>query len=169
MAAPRHARKPAFRRARRAGTGAALVAMIFASALPIGAATTEYVVVDRNSGLAILGFDPLAYFTDGAPSLGRGEFEYRHAGAVWRFRNSGNLSAFAADPDVYMPRFGGYDPVGIGRGVAAAGDPRIFLIAGERLYLFQSPESKAIFAADGARAVAAAEEAWCSVQRTLSP
>jgi hypothetical protein len=167
MAARRHARKPAFRRA--AGGGAALVALIFASSVPIGAQTTEYVVVDRNSGLAIHGFDPIAYFTDGAPSVGRGEFEYRHADAVWRFRNSGNLAAFAADPDVYMPRFGGYDPMGVARGVAAAGDPRIFMIAGERLYLFHSPESKAAFAANGVRAVAAADEAWPSVQHTLSP
>jgi hypothetical protein len=101
--------------------------------------------------------------------LGKGEFEYRHVGAVWRFRNSGNLSAFAADPDVYMPRFGGYDPIGVGRGVATAGDPRIWVIAGERLYLFQSIENKAEFSADGERAAAAADEAWPSVQRTLSP
>jgi hypothetical protein len=166
MAAPRHARKPAFRRA---GGGAALVALIFASPVPMGAQTTEYIVVDRNTGLAIHGFDPLAYFTDGTPSVGRGEFEYRHAGVVWRFRNAGNLAAFVADPDVYMPRFGGYDPMGVGRGVAAAGDPRLFMIAGERLYLFHSPESKAAFVAGGARAVTAADEAWASVQRTLSP
>ena len=167
MAAPRHARKPAFPRVW-AGAAVSLLG-ILATALPIGAATTEYVVVDRNSGLAIHGFDPIAYFTDGAPSLGKGEFEYRHVGAVWRFRNSGNLSAFAADPDVYMPRFGGYDPIGVGRGVATAGDPRIWVIAGERLYLFQSIENKAEFSADGARAVAAADEAWPSVQRSLSP
>jgi hypothetical protein len=55
------------------------VAAVFVSALPIptGAATTEYVVVDRNTGLAISGFDPVAYFTEGAPTPGRGEFEYR--------------------------------------------------------------------------------------------
>ena len=43
-----------------------------------------------------------------------------------------------ADPDVYMPRFGGYDPVGVARGVAVPGDPRLWLIADERLYLFYS-------------------------------
>lgn len=168
MAARRHARKPAFRRASAGAAGAALVALAFAAA-PIRAATTEYVVVDRNTGLAILGFDPIAYFTDGAPSVGRGEFEYRHAGVVWRFRNSGNLAAFAADPDVYTPRFGGYDPVGVGRGVAAAGDPRIFLVVDERLYLFHSLENKEAFIADGAHAVAVADAAWPSVQHTLSP
>jgi len=168
MAARRHARKVAFPR----GTaGAAIVTLlgVLATALPIAAQTTELVVVDRNSGLAILGFDPVAYFTNRAPLLGKGEFEHRHAGAVWQFRNAGNLAAFAADPDVYMPRFGGYDPVGVGRGVAVAGDPRIWMIVGERLYLFQSPENKAAFAADSELAVTAADEGWPVVQRTLAP
>ena len=169
MAAWRHARKPVFMRA--GGSAAAAVALFGAlvSALPTGAATTEYVVVDRNSGLAISGFDPIAYFTDRAAILGRGEFEHRHAGAVWRFRNSGNRSAFAANPGIYMPRFGGYDPVGVARGVAVPGDPHIWLIADERLYLFHSPESKSAFGADAGRAIATADKAWASVQLTLSP
>lgn len=166
MAVQRHAQKAAFRRA---APVAALAGLMFASVAPIVAATTEQIVVDRNSGLAIHGFDPIAYFTDGAPLVGRGEFEYRHAGAVWRFRNPGNLAAFAADPDVYMPRFGGYDPVGVSRGVAAAGDPRIFLIADERLYLFHTPENKAVFSVDRERFVTAADEVWPSVLNTLSP
>jgi hypothetical protein len=166
MAVQRHARKVAFRRA---ASGATLVALAFASALPLVASTTEQIVVDRNSGLAILGFDPIAYFTDGAPMLGKGEFEHRHAGAVWRFRNAGNLSAFAADPEVYMPRFGGYDPVGVGRGVPAAGDPRIWMIVEQRLYLFQSAESRAVFAVDNGRLLASADEAWPALMRTLTP
>jgi hypothetical protein len=166
MAAARQARKAAFRRA---GAAAALLALIVAPAPPIVASTTEQIVVDRNSGLAIHGFDPLAYFTDGAALLGKGEFEYRHAGAVWRFRNPGNLAAFAADPDVYMPRFGGYDPVGVSRRLAAAGDPRIWMIAGKRLYLFQSDENKAVFSVDSERFVAAADEVWPTVLQTLSP
>ena len=40
------------------------------------------------------------------------------------------------DPDVYMPQFGGYDPLGVARGVAVAGNPNVWLIAGERLFLF---------------------------------
>ena len=101
-----------------------------------------------NTGLAISGFDPVAYFTDGAPTPGKGEFEYRWAGAVWRFRNEGNRSAFIADPDVYMPRFGGYDPVGVARGVGVPGDPQIWLVTGERLYLFYTPAAREAFAGD---------------------
>ena len=78
---------------------------------PISAATTERIVIDRNTGLAISGFDPVAYFTDAQALPGKSEFEQVVAGTAWRFRNAGNRAAFLADPDVYMPRFGGYDPV----------------------------------------------------------
>ena len=73
--------------------------------------------------------DPLAYFIDGASLRGSDDFEHAYAGAVWRFRNEGNRAAFIADPQVYMPRYGGYDPVGVARGVAVPGDPRLWLVA----------------------------------------
>ncbi len=135
----------------------------------IRAATTEYLVVDRNSGLAISGFDPVAYFIEGVASLGKGEFEASFAGAVWRFRNEGNRGAFIADPDTYMPRFGGYDPVEVARGVAIPGDPRLWTLSGERLYLFATPESRELFAGDAERMIATADRRWPSVQLTLSP
>jgi hypothetical protein len=145
------------------------VALLSGLIQPIGAATTEYVVVDRNSGLAIYGFDPVAYFTDGVASPGDGEFEYGWEGAVWRFRNPGNLGAFVADPDVYMPRFGGYDPTALARGVGVPGDPRLWLIRGKRLYLFSTREARDAFAAEAEEAIATAELNWPSVQLTLTP
>src|SRR5258705_7304312 len=54
------------------------------------AATTEREVVNRHSGVAIEGFDPVAYFVDPRPLVGLPELEASHAGAVWRFRNEGN-------------------------------------------------------------------------------
>ena len=60
------------------------------------ASTTERVVVDPHSGLAILGFDPVAYFTDGEARPGRDAFEQAFAGAVWRFRNEGNKACVRA-------------------------------------------------------------------------
>ena len=86
----------------------------------------------------INGFDPVAYFTDRRPRLGRATSNTSHAGAVWRFRNDGNRAAFADHPDVYMPRFGGYDPVGIARSLSVAGNPLIWAVVGEQLYLFYS-------------------------------
>ena len=142
---------------------------ILAGPFTILAATTEYVVVERNSGLAIGGYDPVAYFTEGAARLGKGDFEQRFAGAVWRFRNEGNLGAFVADPEIYMPRFGGYDAVAIARGVAIPGDPRLWVIAQSRLAFFATPEARELFLNDWERIAAAAERTWPSVQLTLVP
>jgi hypothetical protein len=169
MTASRQQRKLRFCRP---GTGLWLAAGVSAGLFltgPIGAATTERVVVDRNSGLAISGFDPVAYFTDAKALPGKGEFEQVVAGAVWRFRSAGNRAAFMADPDVYMPRFGGYDPVGVARGVAVAGNPLLWVIGGERLYLFFSDETRKEFANDSARTITTADREWPSIHRKLVP
>jgi hypothetical protein len=148
---------------------ATLVAVGLGLAAPIGAATTERIVLDHNSGLAINGFDPVAYFTDARPLPGKGEFEQTVAGAVWRFRSAGNSAAFKADPDVYMPRFGGYDPVGVARGVAVPGNPMLWIISEERLYLFYSQETRAEFTGDRDRTIEAAERGWPAVLLKLVP
>ncbi len=141
----------------------------FAPIASIRAATTEYVITDRFSGLAINGFDPVAYFTDRLPRLGKGEFEYRYAGTVWRFCNEGNRAAFAAHPDVYAPKFGGYDPVAIARGAPVAGDPLLWMVTGNRLYFFHTQQNLLSFKRDTAAAIEAATRQWPSVQYQLSP
>ena len=134
----------------------------------MGAATTEQVVVNRYTGLAIDGFDPVTYFINATPKTGRAELELRYGGAIWRFRNEGNRAAFAADPAVYAPRFGGHDPMAVARGAAAAGHPALWLISDKRLYLFYSAEARAAFAKDPDSAIGAAERQWPEVQRTLA-
>ena len=79
-------------------------------------APTDRILVDAHTGLANSGFDPVAYFTDDKPKIGRPDLELRADGTIWRFKNEGNRAAFADHPEVYMPRFGGYDPVAIARG-----------------------------------------------------
>ena len=138
-------------------------------ALPLVAATTEYVVVDRHTGFAISGFDPVLNFTDGAAMPGRAAFEHAFAGAVWRFRNEGNRAAFAAEPDIYMPRFGGYDPIGVARGIRVPGSPRLWLIIEGRLCLFYTEQARTAFQQDAEAIAAAAERNWPSVELTLSP
>jgi hypothetical protein len=131
------------------------------------ATTTERVVVNRHTGLAIEGFDPVAYFTDARPLQGLPGFELNEAGAIWRFRNEGNRAAFNADPDVYSPQFGGYDPVDVARGVAFAGNPRFWLISEQRLYLFGREDSRDAFAAAPERFLAEATRRWPDLVETL--
>jgi hypothetical protein len=143
-------------------------ALCAAAGAPLRAATTERVVADRFTGLAIGGIDPVAYFTDGRPMVGRPDFEVSQAGAVWRFCNGDNRSFFIARPDIYGPQFGGYDPVDVARGVAVAGNSRFWLISGQRLYLFGRPESRAAFAADPARVLQEARQRWPDLQDTMA-
>jgi hypothetical protein len=132
------------------------------------AAAPEPLVVNPNTGLALSGFDPVAYFTDGKPQFGLPELEPRVNGVVWRFRNSGDRAAFADHPDVYTPRFGGYDPVAIARGDSVPGRPLFWAVSGERLYLFYSAEARAEFLADPAGILARATRKWPNVARDIA-
>src|SRR4051794_11328627 len=131
-------------------------------------ATTERVVVNRYSGLAIEGFDPVAYFADAEPVRGLPDYEAAGAGAVWRFRNESNRAAFVAHPEVYSPQFGGYDPIDLARGVTYAGNPRFFVVSGQRLYLFGREENRTAFAAQPARFLSEAASRWPTLQATLA-
>jgi hypothetical protein len=147
--------------------GLACAGVLFASsAAP--AATPEPLVVNPNTGIALSGFDPVAYFTDGKPQFGRPELELRVNGVVWRFRNAGDRAAFADHPDVYTPRFGGYDPVAIAHGNSVPGHPLFWAVSGERLYLFYSAEARAEFLADPARILTRATRKWPNVARGIA-
>jgi hypothetical protein len=65
--------------------------------------------VNKNwRGLAIKGYDPVAYFTLGKPVEGKKEFEYKWQDAKWHFANEDHLNLFTSDPDKYAPQYGGY-------------------------------------------------------------
>jgi hypothetical protein len=152
-----------------AAAAGVMLALLSADLRGSQAATTERIVVDWHSGLAIGGYDPVAFFTNGRALSGSADFEFRYAGAVWRFHNMGNRAAFAAQPEIYMPQFGGYDPIGVTRGIAVAGNPNVWLISGQRLYLFYDRARMEKFAADAERIAAEAARKWPEVRRSLSP
>jgi hypothetical protein len=134
---------------------------------PLQAGPTERVVTDRHTGLAIYGFDPIAYFTDAKPVAGAPEYELQLADTIWRFRSNGNRDVFANNPEVYLPRYGGYDPVSVARGVAVAGNPSLWLVSGERLYFFYTSKAQQDFAANPQEITEAADEHWPDVMKDL--
>jgi hypothetical protein len=150
MTAARQPEKPALRRL--------LIGLALAAGL-LPAAAADPLVVNAGTGLALSGYDPVAYFANRRPELGNANLETTSDGAVWRFRNVGNQLAFNDHPDVYRPRFGGYDPVGI--------NPLVWAIAGEKLYLFYSDKQRQAFLAAPARILEAAQRRWPEVQRTI--
>jgi YHS domain-containing protein len=146
----------------------ALSGLLCLPALALAQATTERVVVNRFTGLAISGFDPVAYFTDTQAARGDERFEAVHDHAVWRFRNEGNKAAFVSHPEVYAPQFGGHDPVDVARGRVVAGLPQVWTVHGERLYLFASETSRTAFAADPDGFAKSAQRRWPKLKSELA-
>jgi hypothetical protein len=153
-----------------ARAGPVLMGFATLACLPLAsqASTTERVVVNRFTGLAIEGFDTVAYFTDARPELGLEDFEASQGGAVWRFRNEGDRASFVAHPDIYGPQYGGYDPTDLARGVTVAGNPRFWLVSGQRLYLFGREQTRDAFAADPARVLQSTNQRWPGLEQTLA-
>lgn len=88
-----------------------------------------------SDGVAIRGYDPVAYFRDSGPRPGKPEFSVRHGGAVWRFASAEHKALFEADPERYLPAYGGFCAYGTSRGYLVKIEPEAWSIVDGRLYL----------------------------------
>ena len=90
------------------------------------------------SGLALSGYDPVAYFPEGggAPLRGEGRFTAEHEGRVYRFASEENRARFLAAPSRYEPQFGGWCTYAVANGYKFHVDPESFLVQDDRLLLF---------------------------------
>jgi YHS domain-containing protein len=127
----------------------------------------ETMMVSRVSGLALAGYDPVAYHVSGAAVPGLAEFETAWRGAAWRFSSEANLAAFKADPDSFLPLFEGLDPVGVARKRIVEADPYLFVIHRGRLVLFHSDQTRTRFI-DDPRLASAASQNWSEISRQIS-
>ena len=112
------------------------------------------------SNVAISGYDPVAYFTDGAAYKGKSEFEYEWKGAKWRFYTEENKNKFVLDPEAYEPQFGGYCAYAIGLGKSASSDPSQFTIVNGKLYLNYNSRTKILWAKEQEKFISQAEQNW---------
>jgi len=133
-----------------------------------GARASERIVTDPITGLALSGHDPVAYFLHEEAREGSPEHEARWSGTVWRFLNEGNRAAFLDTPQVYAPQFGGHDPVSAARGFVARGEPDLFVLLRDRLYLFHTPLTRRTFIGDAAALLAQAETVWPRLEARLA-
>lgn len=97
--------------------------------------------VDGNLGVALGGYDPISYFFRGRGVPGNEIYEYFWAGAVWRFENEGNLTAFRDSPLIYAPQFGGFDATKMSVNLQVSPDPRFSDVFESRLYMFHSQKN----------------------------
>jgi YHS domain-containing protein len=91
--------------------------------------------VNARDGIAIHGYDPVAYFDVGRATAGSEALAAQWMGATWRFASEANLSRFQSDPNRYAPRYGGFCAYAVSVNRVADIDPNRWEIVDDRLYL----------------------------------
>ena len=104
-------------------------------------------VTADEGGIAIGGYDPVAYFTEGAATAGSSDWQAEWGGATWRFASDANRTAFLADPEAYAPQFGGHCAFAASLGIKTPGAPETWSIVDGRLFLNANGVAKGLWRA----------------------
>lgn len=116
-------------------------------------------------GVAIKGYDTVAYFTESRPMKGSPEFVHSWRDAKWYFAKAEHRDLFAADPERYAPQFGGFCANGMSMGKVVAADPEAWTIVDGKLYIKFSEGARDRWRQDKAKKIEKANEIWADVQK----
>ncbi len=116
-----------------------------------------------DGGYAIRGYDPVAYFTLGAPTEGVDEFVSGYDGATFRFASAQNKALFDADPAKYAPQYGGYCAYAVSKGATATTQPDAWTVYEGKLYLNFNTTVREIWSEDIPGNIAKANANWPGV------
>ena len=141
--------------------GVLLAAVVLTVVAPAAARAAEApVYTGFLSSLAVNGYDPVAYFTEGRPVEGSSAFESTYKGATWRFASAAHKAAFDADPARYAPQYGGYCAWAVSQGYTAKGDPANWRIVDGKLYLNYNAAVQRDWEKDVAGNIESADANW---------
>ncbi len=115
----------------------AVISGLFAASAAIAGTETNVSsgLTAKGPGLAVHGYDVVAYFTQSQPTLGRAKHSTVYKDATYRFTSEEHLDAFEDDPEKYLPQYGGYCAYGVAVGATFDGDPYLWRIGEGKLYL----------------------------------
>lgn len=129
-----------------------------------GAAFADALNVDSN-GLAVQGYDVVAYFTQDKPVKGQSSFQYEHDGGTYYFSSGANRDVFASDPEKYVPAYGGYCAYGLAQGSKVPIEPDKFTIVDGKLYLNFNAPVQSTWEKDIPGYITKADKNWTTVGR----
>jgi hypothetical protein len=132
--------------------------------LALGLAATVHAVAPVNKtllgSLAVDGYDPVAYFTEGKPVEGKKEFTTEWNGAKWRFASAANRDLFVAEPAKYAPQYGGYCAWAVANNYTADADPEAWAVVDGKLYLNYDEKVQEKWRQDVPGNIAKADQNW---------
>jgi YHS domain-containing protein len=116
--------------------------LLFFAILLTGLASAQSPAVRKqqynlDNGLAIKGYDPVAYFTQKKAVKGAAAYTATHKNVTYRFASAANRDLFQKTPSTYEPAYGGWCAYAMGAtGEKVEIDPETFEVRDGRLYLF---------------------------------
>ena len=116
-------------------------------------------------GVAIRGYDTVAYFTENRATKGNPEFTHLWRDVKWYFANAEHQALFTANPERYAPQFGGFCALGVSKGKAVAADPEAWTIVEGKLYMKFNEDARDRWRKDKDKAIEKAEENWVELQQ----
>ncbi len=137
---------------------AALLAGVTAFVLPARAA--DLPIEKDAQGVAIHGYDPVAYFTAGKPVSGKAEYKTQWQGAEWHFASAENRDLFVKSPEKYAPQYGGHCAYGMSLGHLAPVDPNAWKVVDGKLYLNYSKDVQGLWLKDTSGNITKADKNW---------
>ena len=140
--------------------GVALSVAIASSALAAGVEINA-----SSTGLAMQGYDPVAYFTEGEATKGSYKITTLHDDAMYRFASEENKAAFEANPAAYLPAYGGYCAFGAAMGFKFDGDPNHWKIVDNKLYLNLSQDIQERWEGDIPGFIQKADANWTDIEQ----
>ncbi len=133
----------------------------FIAALLFSASANADIYTNKH-GVAIRGYDPVAYFEQNQPTKGKKTISVKHDnGATYRFSSEANRDLFVANPDKYLPQYGGYCAFGVAMAVQKfATDPKAWSIVDGKLYLNLNPKVQKRWKTDVPGFIRGSENNW---------
>lgn len=144
------------RAANRLSRQAVIRLLVLVAALPLRTSIPS--VAAEPVPLAIKGYDPVAYFTDGKPMPGLPAIEYEWHGYRYRFSSAEHRKLFKGDPVHYAPQFENFCAMALSKGELVVADPENWLISEGKLYIFGKAAGPALFQQDLAGNIARANQ-----------
>lgn len=117
-----------------------------------------------KDGVAIQGYDPVAYFVEGKAVLGLKEVKVQYDIATYYFVTEANKEQFVKNPEKFVPQYGGYCAFGLSKGYKAPIDPKAFTIVEDKLYLNYSLDVKAEWMKQREERIVKANENWKKIK-----
>ena len=144
----------------------AAIALLAAAALPGCGTPSATVRTSRGEDLMLLGFDPVAYFTDGKPVRGVHTLAASNEGRTYYFASAAHRDLFAASPAKYEPQYGGFCSDGAPYDVKLGSDPTQFEIRDGRLFIFGDILGHEMWLLDPETNIRHADPLWPAIRDT---